>query len=196
MVNVQPTNKKLEDRARRIIEQATEVTEERAAELLDQSGRKRANGDRDGEKESLAGKKRKLGFAVRGKDQGSATLMDKFLIQGGTPLGGRDCGEWVEELGSAGAGGFAADGRKGRIGADSEGSGHPHHGKLLALTGAGVRHERGLAIIEAAELTRPEAPYEVVKTMRASSLVLGPLVARCGRPGSRCRAVAPSGRGR
>ena len=35
--------------------------------------------------------------------------------------------------------------------------------------------------VEAADLTRPEAPYEVVKTMRASSLVLGPLVARCGR---------------
>jgi UDP-N-acetylglucosamine 1-carboxyvinyltransferase len=35
--------------------------------------------------------------------------------------------------------------------------------------------------VEATDLTRPEAPYEVVKTMRASSLVLGPLVARCGR---------------
>lgn len=39
MVNVQPTNKKLEDRARRIIEQAAGVTEERAAELLEASGR-------------------------------------------------------------------------------------------------------------------------------------------------------------
>lgn len=39
MVNVQPTNKKLEDRARRIIEQAAGVPEERAAELLEQSGR-------------------------------------------------------------------------------------------------------------------------------------------------------------
>jgi len=39
MVNVQPTNHKLEDRARRIIEQAAGVTEERAAELLEQSGR-------------------------------------------------------------------------------------------------------------------------------------------------------------
>ena len=28
---------------------------------------------------------------------------------------------------------------------------------------------------------RSEAPYELVKTMRASSLVLGPLVARTGR---------------
>ncbi len=39
MVNVQPTNKKLEDRARRIIEQAADVTEERARELLEESGR-------------------------------------------------------------------------------------------------------------------------------------------------------------
>lgn len=39
MVNVQPTNKKLEDRARRIIEQAAGVTAERAAELLEQAGR-------------------------------------------------------------------------------------------------------------------------------------------------------------
>ena len=53
--------------------------------------------------------------------------------------------------------------------------------KLLEHTGANVRHERATVIIEAADLSRPEAPYEVVKTMRASSLVLGPLVARCGR---------------
>ena len=31
------------------------------------------------------------------------------------------------------------------------------------------------------QIVCPEAPYELVKTMRASSLVLGPLVARCGR---------------
>ena len=35
--------------------------------------------------------------------------------------------------------------------------------------------------IEAAKIKRPEAPYDLVKTMRASSLVLGPLLARCGR---------------
>jgi len=39
MVNVQPTNKKLEDRARRIIEEAAQVTEKRAEELLEESGR-------------------------------------------------------------------------------------------------------------------------------------------------------------
>ncbi len=35
--------------------------------------------------------------------------------------------------------------------------------------------------VDAKTITRPEAPYDVVKTMRASSLVLGPLVGRCGR---------------
>jgi N-acetylmuramic acid 6-phosphate etherase len=39
MVNVQPTNSKLEDRARRIIAQAAEVSSERAGELLRDSGR-------------------------------------------------------------------------------------------------------------------------------------------------------------
>ena len=39
MVNVQPTNRKLEDRARRIIQQATGVSYERASELLELAGR-------------------------------------------------------------------------------------------------------------------------------------------------------------
>jgi N-acetylmuramic acid 6-phosphate etherase len=39
MVNVQPTNVKLTERARRIIRQATGVTAERAAALLDEAGR-------------------------------------------------------------------------------------------------------------------------------------------------------------
>ena len=39
MVNVQPTNQKLEDRARRIIQEAAGVTYTQAAELLDSAGR-------------------------------------------------------------------------------------------------------------------------------------------------------------
>lgn len=35
--------------------------------------------------------------------------------------------------------------------------------------------------VEAARISSPEAPYELVKTMRAAILVLGPLLARCGR---------------
>src|SRR5262245_36228033 len=54
--------------------------------------------------------------------------------------------------------------------------------KLLAFTGAQVEPaDNGTVRVNAAELARPEAPYDVVKTMRASSLVLGPLVARTGR---------------
>jgi UDP-N-acetylglucosamine 1-carboxyvinyltransferase len=54
--------------------------------------------------------------------------------------------------------------------------------RLLRLNGAVVQSENGGTVsVTAAEITRPEAPYEVVKTMRASSLVLGPLVARTGR---------------
>jgi UDP-N-acetylglucosamine 1-carboxyvinyltransferase len=53
--------------------------------------------------------------------------------------------------------------------------------RLLSHTGARVNLRSGQVVVEAAELPRPEAPYDLVKTMRASSLVLGPLVARTGR---------------
>jgi UDP-N-acetylglucosamine 1-carboxyvinyltransferase len=36
-------------------------------------------------------------------------------------------------------------------------------------------------IVDARDVTSTEAPYELVKTMRASFLVLGPLLARFGR---------------
>jgi UDP-N-acetylglucosamine 1-carboxyvinyltransferase len=53
--------------------------------------------------------------------------------------------------------------------------------KLLAWTGASVEVDGGEVLVHAGELQNPEAPYDLVKTMRASSLVLGPLVARTGR---------------
>jgi UDP-N-acetylglucosamine 1-carboxyvinyltransferase len=57
--------------------------------------------------------------------------------------------------------------------------------KLLAAMGAEVELGYGRAhhrtTIQAEKLATPEASYELVKTMRASTLVLGPLVARCGR---------------
>ncbi len=56
---------------------------------------------------------------------------------------------------------------------------------LLAAMGADVELGYGRAqhrtTIHCANLASPEASYELVKTMRASTLVLGPLVARCGR---------------
>jgi len=52
---------------------------------------------------------------------------------------------------------------------------------LLAHTGAQIKDQGSVITVEARQLDQPEAPYDVVKTMRASSLVLGPLVARTGR---------------
>ncbi len=51
---------------------------------------------------------------------------------------------------------------------------------LLESVGAEVTPNNGGYRVRVAKVTSPEAPYELVKTMRASSLVLGPLVARCG----------------
>ncbi|HXA68492.1 MAG TPA: UDP-N-acetylglucosamine 1-carboxyvinyltransferase [Bryobacteraceae bacterium] len=53
--------------------------------------------------------------------------------------------------------------------------------KLLQHAGARVESKDGVVTVWAEKLARPEAPYDLVKTMRASSLVLGPLVARTGR---------------
>ncbi len=53
--------------------------------------------------------------------------------------------------------------------------------RLLEHTGARVTVEGERVTVQAETIERPEAPYDLVKTMRASSLVLGPLAARCGR---------------
>jgi UDP-N-acetylglucosamine 1-carboxyvinyltransferase len=54
-------------------------------------------------------------------------------------------------------------------------------GRLLASMGARVERDGATLRVDASRIEKPEAPYELVKTMRASVLVLGPLVARCGR---------------
>jgi UDP-N-acetylglucosamine 1-carboxyvinyltransferase len=53
--------------------------------------------------------------------------------------------------------------------------------RLLVDVGAKVDVTDDFVRIETPDITSPEAPYELVKTMRASSLVLGPLAARAGR---------------
>src|SRR6478672_9683760 len=53
--------------------------------------------------------------------------------------------------------------------------------KLLRNMGVeATRRDDGSVRIDASSLTSPEAPYELVKTMRASVLALGPLLARFG----------------
>jgi UDP-N-acetylglucosamine 1-carboxyvinyltransferase len=52
---------------------------------------------------------------------------------------------------------------------------------LLGRMGVAICVHDGRAVeLNAARLTNPAAPYDLVKTMRASVLTLGPLVARCG----------------
>ncbi len=53
-------------------------------------------------------------------------------------------------------------------------------GKLLSMLGVSVRQEGNRAIVNADQLHSTRAPYDLVKTMRASVLVLGPLLARWG----------------
>ena len=78
---------------------------------------------------------------------------------------------------------------------------------LKLLRNMGVVAERasdGSVALDASRLTTPEAPYELVKTMRASILALGPLLAearlrgvwpRPHRGGARCGAPAAGGPG-
>ncbi len=53
--------------------------------------------------------------------------------------------------------------------------------KLLEQMGVRVERRDGGLRLDASGLNDPTAPYEMVKTMRASVLVLGPLLARCGK---------------
>ncbi len=52
--------------------------------------------------------------------------------------------------------------------------------KLLETLGAEVSRDGACFRIDASQIESVEAPYDLVKTMRASVLVLGPLLARCG----------------
>ena len=191
MVNVQPTNTKLEDRARRIIRQLTGVSPEQAGQLLDQAGRsvpvaivmgKKHIGRPEAER-LLADARGRLAVVLKKE---KLETLDRFLIQGGVPLEGT----------------IAASG--------SKNSALPALAACL-LTSEPVILDRvpqvrdlrtmldlirhigaEVSVDEAASrpgprTSHPEAPYDLVKTMRASSLVLGPLAARCGSRGSRSR---------
>ncbi|MEW6418593.1 MAG: UDP-N-acetylglucosamine 1-carboxyvinyltransferase [Nitrospirota bacterium] len=54
-------------------------------------------------------------------------------------------------------------------------------GKLLTYFGAGFVYKNGKAIINTERIKILEAPYDLVRTMRASILVLGPLLTRFGK---------------
>ena len=52
---------------------------------------------------------------------------------------------------------------------------------LMEIIGAKCSFENNVLNIDSSTVNNPEAPYDLVKTMRASFYVLGPLIARFGR---------------
>lgn len=109
--------------------------------------------------------------------------MDRFLIQGGIPLRGTVT---VSGAKNAALPLLAATILTSKT-CILHGVPHLHdiHTMLRVLTHLGVQRQSpgdaGTVHLQAEAIGTPEAPYELVKTMRASSLILGPLVARTGR---------------
>src|SRR5581483_1961628 len=106
--------------------------------------------------------------------------MDKFRIRGGTPLTG--------ELPVSGSKNSALPALAACLLTDEPVTLHrvprvkdlSTMQTLLGHTGAKLEEDDRTLRVHARTIERAEAPYDVVKTMRASSLVLGPLVARTG----------------
>ncbi len=107
--------------------------------------------------------------------------MDKLLIEGGVPLAG--------EVGVSGAKNAALPILAAALLTEEPltVTNVPHLRdvttmlNLLAQMGVAVAMDEKLGVeLSAARIASPVAPYDLVKTMRASVLVLGPLAARCG----------------
>jgi UDP-N-acetylglucosamine 1-carboxyvinyltransferase len=125
------------------------------------------------------------GNAVHGQIHGAFVSMDKFVVRGGNPLLGT--------IRVSGAKNAALPAMAASILTDEpvilEGIPQVRDiettRQLLSAMGAEVELGYGRAqhrtTLCCRDLTSPEASYELVKTMRASTLVLGPLVARMGR---------------
>ena len=105
--------------------------------------------------------------------------MDKFIIQGGNPLNG--------EVLISGAKNAALPILCSSILADSPCTytnipalrDISSITKVLATLGMGIeRPDKGCVVVNPTEVISCEAPYELVKSMRASILVLGPLLAK------------------
>ena len=50
--------------------------------------------------------------------------------------------------------------------------------KLLEIIGCKVKNQSNTILIDSTECNNPEAPYDLVKTMRASFYMLGPFMSR------------------
>ena len=107
--------------------------------------------------------------------------MDKFRIQGGRPLEGEIAISGAKNSALPALAACLLTDEPVVLGRIPEVRDIRTMEQLLEYSGASIERGGACVTVRAANLDRPEAPYELVKTMRASSLVLGPLVARCGR---------------
>ena len=111
--------------------------------------------------------------------------MDRLVIRGGRPLRGEASVSGAKNAAlPAMAASLLASGEH-RLRRVPKLADIATFGRLLTHMGATVERGRGRGSAELRigipAAPRPEAPYELVKTMRAAVLVLGPLVARVGQ---------------
>ena len=108
--------------------------------------------------------------------------MDKLLIEGGRPLEGevRVSGAKNAALPILCAALLAARAARAHQRAAAEGRADDAVAARADGRRAGRARRRERSTLDAGTIDWPLAPYELVKTMRASILALGPLVARCG----------------
>ena len=111
-----------------------------------------------------------------------AASVDKLVIEGGAPLRGevRVSGAKNAALPILCASLLAPEPLDAHQRAAPER--RAHDAVAARADGRGARHvgRRARSTLDAARIDWPLAPYELVKTMRASILALGPLLARCG----------------
>ena len=188
MVNVQPKNDKLRDRAARIIAAAAGVPVERAAELL-RRGRQRQDGHRHGEpvverseaERLLAGANGVLAKALAASSRKEKPwIFSKSKAERGCKAKWRPaaprtrrCRRWRPACSRTSRSSFAAF--------RACGTSAPCRSCWRTSARSSRTSPMERCGSTPATILDPAAPYDLVKTMRASSLVLGPLVARTGR---------------
>lgn len=107
--------------------------------------------------------------------------MDKLSIEGGTTLSGKVTISGAKNAALPILAGTLLASESVRIGNVPHLKDVTTMLSLLQIMGVQVTIDDQLGVeIDASSVGRPEAPYELVKTMRASILVLGPLLARFG----------------
>src|SRR3954464_5555100 len=107
--------------------------------------------------------------------------MDKFVIEGGKPLHGTIPASGSKNSALPALAAALLTGEKVVLKRVPRVRDIRTMERLLQDIGSAVTVEDEQVTLETPVIVSPEAPYELVKTMRASSLVLGPLVARAGR---------------